>query len=226
MTPTNQENPEPTQEKSLCCNAEMSDLMNCLKCGKFGFLDAPKTGTIHVKRGEKAWFGGESLTIEQDGEDLVVTPTVTPEEEKHSEDCCNRYDDRGHEILPQDKYNGHSKAGGCCSCRCSPEQKDFVEGKWEEKIKEHLLANFCDGASWNDARADRFTHEGALDIAKYFYAQGEQDMLSRAKEAMPKEETISDEKGMLHQAKNIHSYGRNSYRIEALSALEALTTKI
>ncbi len=41
-----------------------------------------------------------------------------------------------------------------------------------EELKEHLLANFCDGDSWMDARADRFTHEGALDIAKYFYELG------------------------------------------------------
>jgi len=42
----------------------------------------------------------------------------------------------------------------------------------EEQIKEHLLANFCDGDSWEDAKADRFTHEGALEIAKYFHDEG------------------------------------------------------
>ena len=41
-----------------------------------------------------------------------------------------------------------------------------------EQIKEHLLANFCDGDSWEDAKADRFTHEGALEIAKYFHDEG------------------------------------------------------
>ena len=51
----------------------------------------------------------------------------------------------------------------------------------EEQIKELLLANFCDGDSWDDAKADRFTHEGALEIAKYFYTAG----LSRSLELLP-----------------------------------------
>ena len=41
-----------------------------------------------------------------------------------------------------------------------------------EQIKEHLLANFCDGDTWDDSKADRFTHEGALEIAKYFHDEG------------------------------------------------------
>jgi hypothetical protein len=49
----------------------------------------------------------------------------------------------------------------------------------EEQIKELLLVNFCDGDSWNDAKADHFTHEGALEIAKFYYNAGVEEERER-----------------------------------------------
>lgn len=57
----------------------------------------------------------------------------------------------------------------------------------DEMLKQHLLANFCDGSSWKDARADRFTHEGALDIAKYFYDLALLSERTRLEGLVPKE---------------------------------------
>lgn len=42
----------------------------------------------------------------------------------------------------------------------------------EEELKTHLLANFCDGHSWESADAVSFTKHGVLDIAEYFYELG------------------------------------------------------
>ncbi len=42
-------------------------------------------------------------------------------------------------------------------------------------IKTILLANFCDGDSWEDADATSFTKDGVLEIAEFFYHQALQD---------------------------------------------------
>ena len=39
-----------------------------------------------------------------------------------------------------------------------------------EELKKILLANFCDGDSWNEADAVTFAKNGALDIAEFFYS--------------------------------------------------------
>jgi len=39
-------------------------------------------------------------------------------------------------------------------------------------LKQQLLANFCDGDTWEDADASTFTIHGALAIAEYFYQIG------------------------------------------------------
>lgn len=41
-----------------------------------------------------------------------------------------------------------------------------------EKLRAELLVNFCDGYSWEDARAVTFTQHGVLDIALFFYELG------------------------------------------------------
>ena len=53
-----------------------------------------------------------------------------------------------------------------------------------EQIKEHLLANFCDGDTWDDSKADRFTHEGALEIAKYFHDEGYRQAVADSNEKL------------------------------------------
>ncbi len=63
---------------------------------------------------------------------------------------------------------------GVCACNTifAPPKASSLETLTAEMLKKHLLANFCDGDSWMDARADTFTHEGALDIAEYFHTLG------------------------------------------------------
>ena len=46
-----------------------------------------------------------------------------------------------------------------------------------KKLKEHLLANFCDGDSWENADALSLTKHGALDVAEYFYKLGARVLL-------------------------------------------------
>lgn len=41
-----------------------------------------------------------------------------------------------------------------------------------EELKKHLLANFADGDSWEDADALSLTKYGALEVAEYFYNLG------------------------------------------------------
>ena len=41
-----------------------------------------------------------------------------------------------------------------------------------EELKDHLLANFNDGGTWEDAEALSLTKHGALDVAEYFYNLG------------------------------------------------------
>jgi len=67
----------------------------------------------------------------------------------------------------------------------------------EEQIKEHLLANFCDGDSWEDAKADRFTHEGALEIAKYFHDEGFKAGSEQNNPAVEGTETEEDIRGAI-----------------------------
>ena len=48
---------------------------------------------------------------------------------------------------------------------------------WEEvNLKQHLLANFCDGDSWEEADAVSFSKNGALEIAKYFFELNRQEI--------------------------------------------------
>ena len=204
VTPTNQETPEPTQEKPVTCMKEMLETMEH-DVEEFGYLhgencsvnmESPDACDCDEMKDIKAfcaqWMDNvntywcemteahRKYCTPEGNKDItrllgkknrnLATPAVAPDRGtyNHVENCkCTKemFDNRC-AVYP-------------------PEQKDFMEG-WEEELKEHLLANFCDGDSWIDARADRFTHEGALDIAKYFYAQGEQDMSERAKEATPR----------------------------------------
>ena len=49
---------------------------------------------------------------------------------------------------------------------------DLTDKEKEEKLKEHLLANFADGDSWEEADALSLSKHGALDVAGYFYELG------------------------------------------------------
>jgi len=69
-------------------------------------------------------------------------------------------------------------------CDTTPENKDdhhyahglgikykytTPETEVEEIVKSHLLANFYDGDSWEEADATTLTKHGVFDVAKYFY---------------------------------------------------------
>ena len=51
-----------------------------------------------------------------------------------------------------------------------------------EELKNHLLANFNDGGTWEDADALTLTKHGALDVAEYFYNLGCQTSQERERE--------------------------------------------
>ncbi len=64
-----------------------------------------------------------------------------------------------------------------CTCIILPGEKvcpshTETEVRGEERIRSLLLANFCDGDSWEAADASSFTKHGALEIAEFFYHEG------------------------------------------------------
>jgi hypothetical protein len=103
----------------------------------------------------------------------------------------------------------------------SPEQKDFVEGKWLDRLLIETL---------KDTPRERilWLQSFILGVEAQAYAQGEQDMLERAKEAMPKYQEMphvlppENRDYMYSLAQFNKTAGMNNTIAEALSALQAL----
>lgn len=49
-------------------------------------------------------------------------------------------------------------------------KQDLIQSKLD--LRQHLLANFCDGDSWEAADATSLTKHGALHVAEYFFLLG------------------------------------------------------
>jgi hypothetical protein len=105
VTPTNQETPEPTQEKRYC-----------------------------------GWCGKVWKTCDCTDNQNKIAPTATPREEKCNHIAMTMGCECGE---PNDKTRNHFCVCSGKGCPIvSPEQKDFVEGKWEKRFDEWLLNEF------------------------------------------------------------------------------------
>ena len=79
-------------ELSNCCDAEMDELTNCKKCGKWSYLslvEKQTDGAIRIKPNEEKIFEGNSFTLEADGDDLIATPAPMPPIKKILEEIDN-----------------------------------------------------------------------------------------------------------------------------------------
>lgn len=85
-------------------------------------------------------------------------------------------------------------------------------------LRQHLLANFCDGDSWEAADALSLTKHGALDVAKYFFLLG----VEMAEGCVPEKQT---ESGHIDITEAI-ARGMNACRDQTLAAIKELKEEL